>query len=247
MSESVIVFDDVSKSYPGYQHVTGGIKNFLFHLPKAIKSLRTGQMKALENISFEVPKGETLGIIGRNGAGKSTTLGLMAGVLTPSAGRVLVKGRVCPLLELGAGFHLELSGLENIELNGVLMGLSRKEVAEKTEQIIDFSELGEHIDQPIRTFSSGMLARLGFSVVAHLEPEVLLIDEILAVGDIDFQKRCLQRMMDFKRDGVTMVFVSHILEDIAKLCDRVIWLDKCSIRMAGPPQEVLQSYAENAA
>ena len=246
MTDSVIVFDDVSKSYPLYHHITGGFKNFLFHLPQAIRSLRTSRMQALKDISFEVTKGETLGIIGRNGAGKSTTLGLIAGVLKPSKGRINVKGRVCPLLELGAGFHTELTGRENILLNGVLMGLSRKDVASKINQIIDFSRLNEHIDQPVRTFSSGMLARLGFSVVAYLEPEILLIDEILAVGDIDFQKRCLDRMTSFKTDGVTMVFVSHVLEDIEKLCDRVIWLDNCAIKMAGPPQQVLQSYTKEA-
>ena len=244
MISPVIAFDNVSKSYPLYHHITGGIKNFLFHLPQAIKALRTSQMQALRHISFQVGQGETLGIIGRNGTGKSTTLGLIAGVLKPSEGRIFVKGRVSPLLELGAGFHPELTGRENIVLNGVLMGLSRREVAGKIDQIIDFSQLAEHIDQPIRTFSTGMLARLGFSVVAHLEPEILLIDEILAVGDINFQKRCLERMTGFKRQGVTMVFVSHILGDIAKLCDRVLWLDNCVIKMAGPPQQVLQAYTQ---
>ena len=244
MTSPVIAFDDVSKSYPLYQHITGGIKNFLFHLPQAIKALRASQMEALRHISFQVGKGETLGIIGRNGAGKSTTLGLIAGVLKPSKGRIIVEGRVSPLLELGAGFHPELTGRENIVLNAVLMGLSRRAVAAKIDQIIDFSQLAEHIDQPIRTFSSGMLARLCFSVVAHLEPEILLIDEILAVGDINFQKRCLEKMMGFKADGVTMVFVSHILADIANLCDRVIWLDNCVIRMSGPPQQVLQAYTQ---
>ena len=246
MSSPVIAFDDVSKSYPLYYHITGGIKNFLFNLPRAIKALGTNKMEALRHISFEVGKGEILGIIGRNGAGKSTALGLIAGVLKPSKGRVIVKGRICPLLELGAGFHPELSGRENILLNGVLLGLSRRQIAARIDQIIDFSELAEHIDQPIRTFSTGMLARLGFSVVAHLDPEILLIDEILAVGDINFQSRCIDRMMSFKEHGVTMVFVSHALEDIAKLCDRVIWLDNCTIRMIGPPQQVLQSYVQDA-
>ena len=245
MSEAAIVFDDVSKSYPLYHHITGGIKNFLFHLPQAIKELRSTRLQALKDISLAVGKGEALGIIGRNGAGKSTALGLIAGVLRPSAGRIMVKGRISPLLELGAGFHPELTGRENIELNGVLMGLSRREVAKKIDPIIEFSELGEHIDQPIRTYSSGMLARLGFSVVANLDPEILLIDEVLAVGDISFQTRCIERMMSFKENGVTMVFVSHVLEDIAKLCDRVIWLDNCTIRMSGRPQEVLNAYVQD--
>ena len=246
MSQPVVTFDEVSKSYPLYHHITGGFKNFLFNLPRALKALRTTRMQALRNLSFEVNKGETLGIIGRNGAGKSTTLGLIAGVLRPSQGRISVRGRVSPLLELGAGFHHELTGRENIILNGVLLGLSRREVAKKMDQIIDFSELGQYIDQPIRTFSTGMLARLGFSVVAHLEPDILLIDEILAVGDINFQNRCQERMMSFKEDGVTMVFVSHAAKDIQKLCDRVLWLDDCTAKMIGEPQEVLDCYVQQA-
>jgi lipopolysaccharide transport system ATP-binding protein len=245
MNAVAITFDEVSKSFPLYHHITGGIKSFLFHLPKAIRELRSTKLQALKDVSFEVGKGQALGIIGKNGAGKSTTLGLIAGVLRPSEGRICVKGRISPLLELGAGFHPELTGRENIELNGVLMGLSRREVRTKIDEIIEFSELGEQIDQPIRTFSSGMLARLGFSVVANLEPEILLIDEILAVGDISFQERCLAKMMNFKKDGVTMVFVSHVLEDIAKLCDRVIWLDNCTIRMSGKPQQVLDAYVQD--
>ena len=245
MNPAVITFDRVSKSYPMYQHITGGIKNFLFHLPRAVRELRSTKLQALKDISFEVVKGEALGIIGPNGAGKSTTLGLIAGVLRPSQGRICVQGRVSPLLELGAGFHPELTGRENIELNGVLMGLSRRQVSDKTEAIIEFSELTEQIDQPIRTYSSGMLARLGFSVVANLDPEILLIDEILAVGDISFQKRCLDRMTSFKANRVTMVFVSHVLDDIAKLCDRLIWLDDCGIKMEGVPQHVLDAYVQD--
>ena len=246
MSEPAIVFDRVSKSYPLYHHLTGGFKSFLFHLPQALRALKTTRMQALEDISFEVRSGETLGIIGRNGAGKSTALGLVAGVLKPSQGRVVVTKRVSPLLELGAGFHSELTGRENILLNGVLLGLSRKDVAKKIGRIIDFSQLGEYIDQPIRTFSTGMLARLGFSVVVHLEPQILLIDEILAVGDISFRSRCIDRMMGFKNDGVTMILVSHALPDVAKLCDRVLWLDNRTIKMIGRPEEVLSAYTEQA-
>jgi lipopolysaccharide transport system ATP-binding protein len=186
MSELMIVFDRVSKSYPLYHHIIGGFKNFLFNLPKAVSSIKNSSFEALRNISFEVYKGETFGIIGRNGAGKSTTLGLIAGVLKPSKGKVIVKGRVSSLLELGAGFHPELTGRENIMLNGVLMGLTRAEVLKNMDVIIEFSELGEFIEQPIRVYSSGMLARLGFSVVSSLNPEILLIDEVLAVGDMQF-------------------------------------------------------------
>jgi lipopolysaccharide transport system ATP-binding protein len=242
MKEPMIVFKDVSKSYPLYQHFTGGIKNFLFHLPKTVKQVKNSRYEALRDISFEVYKGETLGIIGRNGAGKSTTLGLIAGVLKPSRGTVIVKERISPLLELGAGFHHELTGRENIVLNGVLLGLTRSQVLKKMDEIIEFSELSTFIDQPIRTYSSGMLARLGFSVVSSLDPEILLIDEILAVGDINFQKKCLERMMGFKKGGVTIIFVSHSMEHVGMLCDRVIWLDNHSIRIMGETRDVVAQY-----
>ncbi len=242
MSDPVIVFDNVSKSYPLYHHVRGGLKNFLFNLPKAMSTLRTPHFEALRDISFEVSQGETLGIIGKNGAGKSTLLGLIAGVLKPNKGLVTVKTRVSPLLELGAGFHPDLTGHENIILNGVLMGLRRDEVLKKLDEIIDFSEIEDFIDQPIRTYSSGMLARLGFSVVANLDPEMLLIDEILAVGDTKFQSKCIDRMTYFKRTNVTMVFVSHHMPNIEKICDRVMWIENHVVKMIGDTKTVVKSY-----
>lgn len=242
MTGPVIIFDHVSKWYPLYHHVTGGLKRFVFTLPQAVRSLTRTRFQALDDISFAVAPGETFGIIGRNGAGKSTTLGLIAGVIRASLGSVTVRGRISPLLELGSGFHPELTGRENIELNGVLLGLSRRQVMEKMELIAEFSEIGEYIDQPIRMYSSGMLARLGFSIVAHLDPEILLIDEVLAVGDLAFQKKCTERMQLFKNSGVTMVLVSHALEDITDLCDRVLWIDGRRARMMGPPGEVVEAY-----
>lgn len=243
MREPVIVFDNVSKSYPFYHHVTGGIKNFLFHLPKAVSSMKNSRFEALRNISLEVYKGEALGIIGKNGAGKSTILGLLAGVLKPSTGKVVVKGRVSPLLELGAGFHPELSGRENIILNGVLMGLTKADVSKRMEEIIEFSELHTFLDQPIRVYSSGMLARLGFSVVAHLDPEILLVDEALAVGDGQFQAKCLEKMMGFKKSGVTIVFVSHSMRDIERICDRAAWIENHTIKMLGSTKDVVSNYS----
>jgi lipopolysaccharide transport system ATP-binding protein len=242
MKEPVVVFDNVSKNFPLYHHLTGGIKNFLFNLPEAVNSMRNNRFEALKDISFKVHKGETLGIIGRNGAGKSTLLGLMAGVLKPSAGGITVKGRVAPLLELGSGFHPELTGRENIMLNGVLLGLTRAEVLKKIKEIIAFSELEEFIDQPIRVYSSGMLARLGFSVVAHLDPDILLIDEILAVGDQEFQKKCIDTMMSFKKSGVTIVFVSHSMPDVNRICDRVMWIENRTVKMLGRPGETVEVY-----
>jgi lipopolysaccharide transport system ATP-binding protein len=242
MKEPVIVLDNVSKSYPLYHHITGGIKNFLFNLPEALNSMRNNRFEALQDISFKVHKGETLGIIGRNGAGKSTLLGLITGVLKPSNGKIIVNGRISPLLELGGGFHPELTGNENIILNGVLLGMSRVEVKSKMKEIVEFSELGGFIDQPIRVYSSGMLARLGFSVVAHLDPDILLIDEILAVGDLEFQKKCIDKMMGFKRSGVTIIFVSHSMEDIKQICDRAMWIENHTVNMLGEPNDVVNSY-----
>jgi homopolymeric O-antigen transport system ATP-binding protein len=243
MREPVIIFENMSKSYPLYYHLTAGIKNFLFHLPKWIGSLKNSKFEVLHDISFQIFRSETFGIVGKNGAGKSTTLGLIAGVLKPSSGKVIVKGRVSPLLELGAGFHPELTGRENIILNGVLLGLTRAEVLAKMARIIEFSELKDFIDQPIRIYSSGMLARLGFSVIAFLDPEILLIDEILAVGDMSFQKKCLEKMNEFKKSGVTMVFVSHSLEDVARICDRVAWIEDHTIKMIGVAKNIITQYS----
>lgn len=242
MNNSIILFSNVYKSYPLYHHITGGLKNFIFHLPKGIRQLKSKKYEALHDISFEIRKGETFGIIGRNGAGKSTVLGLIAGVLRPNQGTVKVMGRVSPLLELGAGFHPELSGRENIVLKGVLMGLSRAQVSEKLEEIIDFSELQDFIDQPIRVYSSGMLARLGFSVIVHLDPQILLIDEILAVGDSDFQRKCIARLDEFRNKGVTIVVVSHNMDHICRICDRVLWLENHATEMIGPGSEIVNSF-----
>lgn len=241
----VIRFEGVSKYYPLYTHVRRGIKAFLFNIGTAIKDLKNSKFQALKDISFTVSKGESLGIIGRNGEGKSTILSLIAGVIKPSEGKVSIKGRVLSLLEIGSGFHPELTGRENIILNGLLLGFKRSEILEKLNYIIEFSELGEFIEQPIRTYSSGMIARLGFSVVTAAEPDILLIDEVLAVGDLAFQEKCLKKMLDFKKNGVTIVFVSHDLDSIKKICDRVLWLENHKIKMIGIVDEVIEKYKES--
>ena len=243
MKEEVIVFNNVSKTYPYYGYITAGFKTFLFNLSEAIRHTRK-RFTALENVSFEVYRGECFGVIGRNGAGKSTLLGLIAGVLKQDRGKITVKGRVSPLLELGAGFHPELTGRENIILNGVLLGMTKKEVLKKMQQIIEFSELEEFIDQPIRTYSSGMVMRLAFSVVAHLDPQVLLVDEILAVGDIKFQEKCLRKIEDFRKKGVTIVLVSHNIDQVRNMCDRVMWIENHRVRAIGSAQEVCDLYEE---
>lgn len=245
MREPVISFDQVSKYYPLYKEFRG-IKNALFNFPKTLQTIKKQEFEALRDISFDVYRGENFGIIGRNGAGKSTTLGLIAGVLRPNSGRVTVRGRISPLLSLGAGFQRELTGRENIVLNGVLMGLTRREVMRKMDEIIDFSELGDFVDRPIRVYSSGMLARLGFSVVAHLDPEILLIDEVLGVGDIKFQKKCQQKMMSFKESNVTIVLVTHSIGSIVSLCDRAMWIDDHRVKMIGDPTDIAESYCKAA-
>ncbi|HEY9627375.1 MAG TPA: ABC transporter ATP-binding protein [Coleofasciculaceae cyanobacterium] len=243
--EPVISFQNVSKSYAFYKQISG-IKNFAFNLHRSLASIRNAQYEALRDISFDVYKGENFGIIGHNGAGKSTALGLIAGVLEPTRGRVVVRGRISPLLALGAGFHQELTGRENIILNGVLMGLTRREIMTKVDEIIDFAELGEFIDSPIRVYSRGMLARLGFAVVASLDPEILLIDEILGVGDIRFQKKCQEKMLNFKESGVTLLLVTHSIASIAKLCDRVLWIEDHVVKMIGDPYEIAEQYCKAA-
>jgi lipopolysaccharide transport system ATP-binding protein len=245
MNKAVIKCTAVHKNFPMYHQFSGGIKNFLLHFPTAVKSIRKRSFTVLKDISFEVSVGETIGIIGKNGAGKSTILGLLAGVLKPSSGQVTVAGRIAPLLELGAGFHPELSGRENILLNGILLGMLKREVEEKRDAIIEFSELEEFIDQPIRTYSSGMLARLGFSVAVHCDPDILLIDEVLAVGDQDFQKKCIEKMRVFKQEQKTIVFVSHNVEEIRQVCDRVIWIDQGIVYREGRVDQVINEYIKH--
>jgi lipopolysaccharide transport system ATP-binding protein len=240
---SAISFMHVTKRFPLYHHVRGGVKTFILNLPRSLRTFsHANSHLALRNVSFDLYQGEVLGIIGRNGAGKSTTLGLAAGVIAPTSGTVEVNGRVSPMLELGGGFHPDLTGRENILLNGVLLGLRRRQVKKKIQAIIEFSELAAFIDEPIRIYSSGMLARLGFSVVAQLDPEILIIDEVLAVGDAPFQAKCFSVMGEFRRKGVSMLFVSHNPGDIQRICDRVVWIDNTTVRKDGPVADVLEEY-----
>ena len=198
--------------------------------------------QALEDVSFSLRRGEALGVVGRNGAGKSTLLALAAGVIRPTTGSVTIRGRVSPLLALGAGVHPDLTGRENVELNGVLLGLTRREVRQRFHAIHDFSELGTFIDQPIRHYSSGMLARLAFSVASHLEPEVLIVDEILSVGDASFAAKCDARIAQQRRAGLTMLYVSHDIASVVRLCDRAMYLEAGTVKHQGPPTRVARGY-----
>jgi lipopolysaccharide transport system ATP-binding protein len=225
-----------------YSQILTGLKASLLHPSETLQRFRKHRFIALNDVSFDVERGESLGLIGANGSGKSTTLALMAGVLIAQAGKVEVQGRVCPLLELGAGFHPELSGRENIVLNGVLLGLTRREILARMDAIVTFSELEAFLDQPLRTYSSGMMARLGFSVVAHMDPEILLIDEVLAVGDLRFQAKCREKLEEFKRRRVTIVLVSHSLAEVRGFCERVIWLKDGKIVADAEPDAVIPRY-----
>lgn len=197
---------------------------------------------ALKDVSFSVQKGEAVGIIGRNGAGKSTIFKLICGVLSPERGDIAVQGRVSPLIELSAGLHPELTGLENIYLNGAIYGLTKEAVDEKLQEIVEFSGLGHFIHVPIRTYSSGMQARLGFSIAVNVDADILLVDEVLAVGDAEFREKCYNKINQLKRDGITIVYVSHQLKTVVNLCNRVIWLDKGEIQMVGKPQAIVEEY-----
>ncbi len=200
------------------------------------------EFSALRELSFTVDRGETVGIIGRNGSGKSTALKLIAGVTAPSSGKVYVAGRVSPLIELGAGFHADLTGRENVHLNGSILGMSDREINEQFDAIVEFAELQEFIDTPVKRYSSGMYVRLGFAVAVHSNPEILLVDEVLSVGDAFFQEKCHRRMHDFKQQGITIIVVSHSASTITSFCDRAIWLDHGRLAADGPAQQVVDEY-----
>jgi ABC-type polysaccharide/polyol phosphate transport system ATPase subunit len=202
---------------------------------------------ALDHVTFTVDAGETLAVIGRNGSGKSTMLGIMARVYKPTSGSITMNGRVSALLDLGAGFHPDLTGIENIFLNGSILGMSRREITGKMDDIIAYAELEQFIDAPIRTYSKGMVMRLGFSIATQVDPDILLVDEVLAVGDEAFQHKCYDKVREFQKAGKTIIFVSHDLKAVAEVASRIIWLDAGTIRADGAVETVLSEYIENSA
>jgi lipopolysaccharide transport system ATP-binding protein len=202
------------------------------------------ELWALRDVSLRLEQGESVGLIGHNGAGKTTLLKLLAGISRPTRGQVVTHGRVASLINLGAGFHPELTGRENIHLNGVILGLSRREVQERFERIVEFADLGPFIDTPLKRYSSGMYARLGFAVAAHVDPDVLLVDEVLSVGDVAFQDRSIRKMLSFRDAGRAILFVSHNLSAVEMMCQRVIWLDHGAIRQAGSTADVVRAYLD---
>ncbi len=234
----VIEFQSVSKKYQ--RHV--GQMLLRNHLARLFAAQREVPFYALKQVSFTVERGESLAVIGSNGAGKSTLLGLVAGVSKPDEGTVTVNGQIAALLELGSGFHPDLTGRENVRLNAALLGMSRTQTDEAFEHIVEFSGIREFIDEPLRTYSTGMMMRLAFSVAINRDPEILLIDEVLAVGDAAFQAKCIERIHGFRKAGRTLLFVSHSAM-VQKLCDRAIWLDHGELIQSGPVDEVSEAYA----
>lgn len=226
-----------------YRMAYDRVKSIKEYLVQMIQGkVRYEEFWALRDVSFEVGKGEVLGIIGHNGAGKSTLLKVISGILKPKGGRVTVNGTVVPMLELGSGFDVELTGRENVFLNGAILGYSEKFLKGKYEEILAFSELGQFIDVPLRNYSSGMVMRLAFSIATVVNPDILIVDEILAVGDADFQEKSKRRMLELMSGGTTVLFVSHSLEQIREMCDRVLWLEHGEVKALGETQAVCDMY-----
>ena len=236
----IIRVDHVSMNFRMNMNRTTSMKEWV--IAKAKRELKYQDFYALKDVSFRVERGEVVGIIGTNGSGKSTLLKVISGIYKPTAGTVVTAGRVAPMLELGSGFDFELSGRENIFLNGAIMGYSEDFLKEQYDEIVAFSELGDFIHQPLKTYSSGMMMRLAFSVATLVNPEILIVDEILAVGDERFQKRSFERMMQLMQSGATVLMVSHNLDQIRSMCSRVIWLDHGNVRMNGETQEICDAY-----
>jgi len=230
-SKKKIVINSVSKIYKMYNSPTDRLREAFSVSRKSYHS----DFCALSNINFDVGQGEIVGIMGRNGAGKSTLLKIITGILSPTYGSVSVSGRISSLLELGAGFNVEYTGLENIFFYGTIMGLSRYEIQQKLQEIIEFAEIGDYIHQPVKTYSSGMFARLAFSCAINVEPEVLIVDEILSVGDIRFQAKCFNKFKEFKQKGVTILYVGHDISTMRTFCDRCIWLNNGRVVDIGEP------------
>ena len=245
MTAHIIEVSALTKTFPSVKN-RPGFKEFVVQLPRFALGGEKSYFTALDSINFNVEKGECLGIVGRNGAGKSTLLSLLLGTSYPNKGTINVYGKRTPLLELGAGFHPDLTGRENILLNAVLLGLTRKEALSREDEIVRFSEIEQFIDQPVRTYSWGMYLRLAFSVAIHTDPEILLIDEILAVGDESFQKKSGDALISRITGGVTTVFVSHNLEAVKKICTRAIWLDHGKIKAEGNTLDVVGKYIEDS-
>lgn len=240
--ETLLTVQNVSMSFYKYQVGVDTLKELVVRVFK--RDLKKNRFQCLKNVSFRIDRGEAVALIGKNGAGKSTLLKIVSGILPPEQGSVRCFGRITPLLRLGAGFDSNASGLENIYLNAAILGYTKKEIDERLPPILEFSELGDYIYAPIKTYSSGMLARLGFSIAVNMPSEILLIDEILAVGDLAFSKKCYKKLDELRADGTTFLIVSHS-ESVKRYCSRALWLDNGSIRADGNIQEVFKEYSDS--
>ena len=240
MSEEMIRVDHVGMRFKMTEDRVFSIKEFMMQAAKG--KLKFNEFWALRDVSFTIDKGDVVGIIGRNGAGKSTILKIISGIIKPTQGTVVKHGEVVPMLELGSGFDYDLSGKENVFLNGAILGYTKEFLEEKYEDILNFSELGDFINMPIRNYSSGMLMRLAFSIATVVEPEILIVDEILSVGDEAFQRKSHARMMELMSGGTTVLFVSHSMQQIRDMCNKVVWIEGGYVKMAGPTQEVCDAY-----
>ena len=240
---SAIELQNVTKIYRRYSGRQFATLKSAFLQRSILRDLQPNEVfPALTDVSFTVPKGSTYGVIGRNGSGKSTALKLVAGITKPTSGRVQVAGRISALIELGAGFHPEISGRENVFINGIMLGLTRREIQDRFDEIVDFAELREFIDAPVKTYSSGMYMRLGFAVAINVDPDVLLVDEVLAVGDEGFTHKCLDKFAEFRRKGKTILLVTHSLSLVERFCDEALWLDSGRVTSNGDPKRVVDAY-----
>lgn len=237
---SVIDVNNVTMRFNMSKERVDSIKEYLIKFTK--RQLKFEEFIALDNINLSIEKGDVVGIVGLNGSGKSTLLKVISGILRPSKGSATIKGTISPLIELGAGFDFDLTARENVYLNGSVLGFSKQTMEEKMDEIIDFAELRDFMDVAIKNFSSGMVARLGFSIATITRPDILIVDEILAVGDFLFQQKCEQRIAEMMSGGTTVIIVSHTIDQIERLCNRVIWLEKGKIKMDGPTKEVCDLY-----
>jgi len=250
-AETVLALEGVSKKfrrgelYDSLRDLVPALARRVLR-PVPRNALQKGEFWALKDVSFSVGRGEAVGVIGENGAGKSTILKLLTGIIRPTEGAIRVRGRVSALIEVGAGFHPDLTGRENIFLNGTILGMSKAEIRKKFDAIVDFSGLEEFIDTPVKRYSSGMYARLGFSVAVHVDPDVLIVDEVLSVGDYVFQRKCTERMFQVVKGGATVVFVSHNLHAVNDLCSRTVLLSRGKVEQVGPTTEVVRTYLERA-
>jgi len=238
--ESIIELKDVSMRFNMSKERVDSIKEYLIRLAK--HQLQFEEFYALKDINLSIKQGDVVGIVGLNGSGKSTMLKVISGILRPSTGTAVVRGSISPLIELGAGFDFDLTARENVFLNGSVLGFSKQMMTEKMDEIIDFAELRDFMDVAIKNYSSGMVARLGFSIATITHPDILIVDEILSVGDFLFQQKCEKRISDMMSGGTTVIIVSHSLEQIERLCNRVVWLSKGNIIMDGPTKEVCEQY-----